>query len=73
MILRKFCFPIKRRKKAPTHPRPPPPHYAPLYRVKKNLVYIHRKTPLLEPFLIKLQAFRPETLLKRDSNTDVSQ
>ena len=29
---------------------------------KNNLVYIHSKTP----------AFRPETLLKRDSNTDVS-
>ena len=30
---------------------------------------IHKKTPVLKSFLIKLQAFRPAALLKRDSNT----
>ena len=42
---------------------------------KKNCSYkfrnIHRKTPVLESFLIKMQAFRPATLLKRVSNTGI--
>ena len=33
---------------------------------------IHRKPPVLDHFLIKLQTFRPAILLKRNSNTDVS-
>ena len=32
---------------------------------------IHGKTPVLSLLLIKLQAFRPAVLLKRDSNTGV--
>ena len=32
---------------------------------------VHRKTPALEYFKIKLQAFKLATLLKRDSNTGV--
>ena len=38
--------------------------------VLKKLRNIYRKTPVLESFLIKFQAFRPVTLLKRDSKTD---
>ena len=32
----------------------------------------HRKTPVLESLLITLQVFRPASLLKRYSNTDIS-
>ena len=38
--------------------------------VLKKLRNIYRKTPVLESFLIKFQAFRPVTLLKRDCKTD---
>ena len=32
---------------------------------------IHRKTPVLNLFSIKLQAWKPATLLTKDSGTDV--
>ena len=35
----------------------------------KNFANFTRKYPCWSLFLIKLQAFRPATLLKRDSNT----
>ena len=35
-------------------------------RCSKKICNIHRKTPVLESFLIKLQGLRPATLLKRD-------
>ena len=40
--------------------------------VKKVFLKFHRKTPVLESLLITLQVFRPASLLKRYSNTDIS-
>ena len=37
----------------------------------KNFLKFHKKTPALESLFLKLQAFSPVTLLKRDSNTGV--
>ena len=40
-------------------------------RCSQKFRKFHRKAIVLESFLIKLRAFRPATLLKRDSNTGV--
>ena len=41
--------------------------------VLRNFAYLTGKHPCWSIFLIELQPFRSATLLKRDSNTDVSQ